>query len=335
MNKNKITGIISIALCAVIALVLIIALIPTESEKNNPFLVGEGELPMIAAHRGGGYSNPENTMLAFREAVYTYGVDIIESDLYLTKDGHLVYNHDSYIDQTCNVNGDISRTEVDILCSNTANRHYIKDMTLEELKQYNFGYYFRASDGSYPYRDVSDLGTAGVEIATAEQLFAEFYLTHPDLLFIIEIKNSGERGKAACESLGTILEKYPEYKDNVVVSSFHADVEHEIKKNYPDLMRGASLFSAASFIITEQMGISCLDGAGYDCLQLPVGYDVGIQIRFDLEQYVKKAHERNIAVQYWTINDETTMRRLIELGCDAITTDNPALLAKVLEDYRK
>ena len=27
---------------------------------------------------------------------------IIESDLYLTKDGYLVYNHDSYIDETCN-----------------------------------------------------------------------------------------------------------------------------------------------------------------------------------------------------------------------------------------
>ncbi|MBQ2738339.1 MAG: glycerophosphodiester phosphodiesterase, partial [Clostridia bacterium] len=42
---------------------------------------------MIAAHRGGGECNPENTLLAFREAVMTYRVDIIESDLYLTKDG--------------------------------------------------------------------------------------------------------------------------------------------------------------------------------------------------------------------------------------------------------
>ncbi len=58
---------------------------------------------MIAAHRGGGVSNPENTLLAFREAVYTIGVDIIESDLYLKKDGYLVYNHDAYIDRTCNI----------------------------------------------------------------------------------------------------------------------------------------------------------------------------------------------------------------------------------------
>ena len=67
------------------------------------------------AHRGASEYAPENTMLAFREAVNTIGIDIIESDLYLTKDGYLVYNHDSYIDETCNINGDISLKEVDTI----------------------------------------------------------------------------------------------------------------------------------------------------------------------------------------------------------------------------
>ena len=49
---------------------------PKKSVQNNPFLVGEGNLPMIAAHRGGGLCNPENTMLAFRAAVNTFHVDI-------------------------------------------------------------------------------------------------------------------------------------------------------------------------------------------------------------------------------------------------------------------
>ena len=67
---------------------------------------------MIAAHRGGTDNNPENTMLAYRKAVREIGIDIVESDLYLTKDGHLIYNHDSYIDETCNVNGNISYDEM-------------------------------------------------------------------------------------------------------------------------------------------------------------------------------------------------------------------------------
>ena len=114
-------------------LVVVNVIPPKKNVERNPFLVEEGDLPMIAAHRGGGDLNPENTVRAFREAVKTYKVDIIESDLYLTKDVYLVYNHDSYLDETCNVNGDISLDEVKALCENKENRHYISDMTLEEL----------------------------------------------------------------------------------------------------------------------------------------------------------------------------------------------------------
>ena len=49
---------------------------------------------------------------------------------------------------------------------------------------------------------------------------------------------------------------------------------------------------------------------------------------------IARAHRRGMAVQYWTINDESDMRTLIELGCDAIMTDNPELLIKVLEEYK-
>ncbi len=47
-----------------------------------------------------------------------------------------------------------------------------------------------------------------------------------------------------------------------------------------------------------------------------------------------RGHRRNIAVQYWTINDADEMRELIELGCDCIMTDNPVLLKQVLEEYQ-
>ena len=104
MKKHKAIKIIVLVLAVVIAFLVVINLIPpTKNVIENPFVVAKGELPMIAAHRGGGDNNPENTMLAFREAVNTIGVDIIESDLYLTKDGYLVYNHDSYIDENFRV----------------------------------------------------------------------------------------------------------------------------------------------------------------------------------------------------------------------------------------
>ena len=146
--KKIILKILGILFVMIVGFMVIINVIPPKKNvENNPFIVAKGELPMIAAHRGGGDNNPENTMLAFREAVNTIGIDIIESDLYLTKDGYLVYNHDSYIDETCNVNGDISFEEVETLCENEENRHFIKDMTLAELEQYNFGYYFENENG--------------------------------------------------------------------------------------------------------------------------------------------------------------------------------------------
>ena len=91
-------------ICVLGAIVLIFAVIniipPKKNVAENPFVVEKGQLPMIAAHRGGSISNPENTVLAFKEAVNTIGVDILEGDLYLTKDGKLVMNHDSYVDET-------------------------------------------------------------------------------------------------------------------------------------------------------------------------------------------------------------------------------------------
>ena len=176
MKKFKALKIIGIIVAALVLFWTVINVIPPKKNvESNPFIVEKGSLPMIAAHRGGGVSNPENTMLAFREAVKTFKVDIIESDLYLTKDGYLVYNHDAYIDETCNVNGEMTLDEVEELCRDKSKRHYIKDMTLAELEKYNFGYYFENKDGEYIYRDVEDPAAYGLQIATVDKLFEEFY----------------------------------------------------------------------------------------------------------------------------------------------------------------
>ena len=335
MKKHKGLKIFGIIVAAIVVFFLVINIIPPKHNvENNPFVVGKGKLPMIAAHRGGGENNPENTMLAFREAVKTIQVDIIESDLYLTKDGYLVYNHDSYIDETCNVNGDISLEEVEALCENKENRHYIKDMTLAELEQYNFGYYFEDENGERIYKDVTDLEGTGLQIATVDKLFAEFYESHPDLLFIVEIKNDGELGYKACEILSETLNQYPGYRDQIVVGTFHDEIEEELKSKYSDLLRGAPTGTAAKFVLTQYLGVNIFDNSDFACLQIPTSYDLGIEIFLDNQGLIDRAHRRNIAVQYWTINDADEMRHLIELGCDCIMTDNPELLRSVLKEYK-
>lgn len=61
----------------------------------------------ICAHRGASDTHPENTLAAFREAI-RLGTHMIEFDVALTKDGHLVLMHDSTVDRTTNGEGPVS-----------------------------------------------------------------------------------------------------------------------------------------------------------------------------------------------------------------------------------
>ncbi len=324
-----------VILAAIVLFFVAINVIPPKKNvQTNPFIIEKGERPMIAAHRGGADNNPENTMLAYRKAV-ELGVDIVESDLYLTADGYLVCNHDSYIDETCDINGDISLDDVEDLCEDKKNRHEIGDMTLEELRQYNFGYYFEeqgTKERIYKDKTMDEVRELGLVIPTVDELFGAFYESNRDLMFIVEIKNSGDDGYRACELLNEALNRYPEYRDNVVVGTFNDEIETELKENYSDLLRGAPTGTAAKFIITQLLGVNIFDTSDFACLQIPISYDIGFELGLDKKTLIDRAHRRNIAVQYWTINDEEEMRELIALGCDCIMTDDPILLKQVLDD---
>ena len=140
-KKLKITGII---LGSILVFFLLINVIPPKKVMaTNPFISTSG-LPMLCAHRGGGRSNPENTLKAYKASVKDYGTQIVESDLYMTKDGYLVYNHNAYINETSDVEERLGTTE----------KVYIEDLNLDELKDFNFGYKFQDKDGNYPRRTI-------------------------------------------------------------------------------------------------------------------------------------------------------------------------------------
>ena len=130
----------------------------------------------------------------------------------------------------------------------------------------------------------------------------------------------------ACEKRPVSLETLEKIAD---------EIEQELKNQYPHLMRGASTGSAAKFVLTQFVGLNIFDNGDFACLQIPMSYDLGIEINLVNKSIIRRAHRRNIAVQYWTINDADDMRTLIELGCDCIMTDNPALLREVLAEYSR
>ena len=329
MKEHRRLKTAAISLTAYFLFLLVINMIPPKKNvEANPFLVEAGGRPLIAAHRGGGINYPENTMLAFREAVRTAGADILEGDLHLTKDGHLVFSHKNYIDETCNVNGDIPLETVKRLCEDTKNRHYIFNMTLAELQQYNFGYYFEDREGVRIYKNAEDSAAMGLQIATLDQLFSEFYGDYPELMFLLEIKGSENRGINGAKALWMDLEQYPEYIDRTVVGTFHDEVEDYLRTHCPRLLRGASTESAVVFTATQLLRLNYFDKSDFACLQIPY-----LPLGLTGASLIRRAHSRNIAVQFWTVNDEKQMRKLIKLGCDCIITDDPLLLKQVMNEY--
>jgi len=75
----------------------------------SSFSAGHIELPVkgLCAHRGSMATHPENTLLALDAAVKA-GTHMIEFDVALTLDGHLVLMHDGTVDRTTNGSGKVT-----------------------------------------------------------------------------------------------------------------------------------------------------------------------------------------------------------------------------------
>ena len=317
--------VLPLILAAIVLFFAAINLIPPKKVMaHNPFVKEKDALPMIAAHRGGSVDTPENTLLAFRTAVASFGVQICESDLWMTADGHLVFSHDASINR--------------MACPEDAEPVIIAEHTLQELRAYNMGYNFADPDsGEYVYRQLSDAEqeALGLKILEFHELLEEFYEREKGLLFIVEIKNPGEAGCAAADIIDrTLTERFPDYKNSFVVGTFHPEIERYLQEQHPTLLCGASTSGAAEFIFTTLLGVNLFSGEAFSCLQIPMSYKIkGVTLDLTRQCIISRAHRRNIAVQYWTINRPEDMRALIEKGVDALMTDDPKLLRQVLEEY--
>lgn len=64
-----------------------------------------------------------------------------------------------------------------------------------------------------------------------------------------------------------------------------------------------------------------------DCLQVP---RVAGRIRVVTEASLRRAHDANVQVHVWTIDDAAQMQELLDLGVDGIMTDRADILRQVL-----
>ncbi len=128
-------------------------LVDVISKYDENTLVRE---PFIIGHRGIPSKCPENTLESAIEA-YKNGADMIENDIYLTKDNEIVIMHDDTVDRTTNGTG------------------RVEDFTLAELKELSVN---KQYPDTYP----------DAKIPTLREFFEEF--KDKDVLHFIELKTS-------------------------------------------------------------------------------------------------------------------------------------------------
>ncbi|MDR1629438.1 MAG: hypothetical protein LBS36_04400 [Oscillospiraceae bacterium] len=278
--------------------------------SKNPYIMPVGS-PLVAAHRSGGGLFPENTLNAFERCVNSddFRTDIFEFDLHLTKDDVLVVLHDGTLDRTSDAVEYFGKKDI-----------RASDYSFAELRALNMGENYVAPDGSRPYaglrgKDIPE----NLRVVRVEEVF-DFLEKHGKFSYIIDIKDGGERGKRATDVFYAILSE-KKLLGRVFAASFHGEINRYQHEAYPDMMRSAGPKEVLKIYLYSLFGISAEPGTfTFDALQIP---DDSYVINLATTRFINYAHKHDIAVQYWTINDEEKMNSLKEKGADAIITDLP------------
>ena len=279
----------------------------------------------LSAHRAGGDLAPEETKSAFRLCMEAtdYKVDVLEFDVHLTKDNQLVLLHDHELARTSN--GEQLFFKGVKIC----------DLTLDELKTVNFGYNFQDPETKeYVYRrDMTPAEIAANEIGIfpLEDILTYVEGVRPlkDMHYVIEIKDKGERGR---KSMDILYQKMVEHDilDRTIVGTFNGDITNYIDKEYKGkVTRSAGIMEVVNFYYSFLWGTKLnVEKLGFRVLQIPTGLNGFFD--FSTAAFIDYAHTYGIAVQYWTINDAETVKKLAKNGADCIMTDNPAMAYEAL-----
>jgi glycerophosphoryl diester phosphodiesterase len=167
-------------------------------------LLRPGGQLMVVAHRGSSGTAPENTIAAFTSAVNA-GVDMIELDIRMTKDFHLVVIHDRDVQRTTNGAG------------------FVWDMTLQDLRFLDAGSWFSPrfrAERIPTLREVMDMLPARVGLN-------------------IEVKTDGDpRKKHALEESLVLTLREQRMEGRVLVSSFDHNHLRRLHRLDPDLHLG-------------------------------------------------------------------------------------------------
>jgi glycerophosphoryl diester phosphodiesterase len=241
----------------------------------------------LYAHRGASAERPENTLIAFQRAV-EIGVDSLELDVHLARDGVFVVAHDDTAMRMCG--------------SPLAWR----DIDAADAARLDAGWGFVTGDGARPFAG------KGVGVPTFESILVEFPRMH------VNVDLKGEDAVKAMLELVRRLRA----EDRVTLASFHTATMVAVRRRGYGGETGLSQGEVATLLAMPALLWRQLPFTG-TAAQIPTHQGA---LRFDRSTFIAKCHSLGLRVDFWTIDEPTEAQRLLGLGADGIITNDPAAL---------
>jgi glycerophosphoryl diester phosphodiesterase len=232
---------------------------------------------IIYAHRGASGYAPENTMTAFQQALLC-NADGIELDVQLTRDGTVVVLHDHKIDRTSNGKG------------------WLKNFTLAELRQYDFGSWF-----SSEFR--------GEPLPTLDETLA--WLATTSLRLNIEIKNGPVIYAGIEAKVVAAIDRY-QLADRVIISSFYHPSLQKVKLLNPKLQTGV-LFDCRPLSVLALAHDCAADWLHPNWQNLDAAW-------------VTEAKAAGLGINAYTVNKADEYKWITDFAIDGIFSNYPDLL---------
>lgn len=244
------------------------------------------------AHRGASAYAPEHTIAAYKLGQQLKG-DYIEIDLQMTKDGHLVAMHDETVNRTTNGKG------------------FVKEHTLEEMKQLNVGSFFNEK---YP-----NLAKKEFENAKVPKLKEIIEMFGHNANYYIETKSPDEYPGME-EKLLEII-KYYQISDKVIIQSFSEESLQKIHSLHANI----PLVQLLSYQKSVQLNELEIEKYKTYCIGLGMNY------KYIDSAYVKKIKKHGLEVHPFTVDNEKDMKKLLSWGVDGMFTNYPDRLHSILD----
>lgn len=254
--------------------------------------------PLVIAHRGASGSHPENTLPAFLRAI-ELGSDLVELDLRMTRDGHVVVIHDATVDRTTNGNG------------------LIAELTLAQVKALDAGYAFSPDGGkTFPFRGL------GITVPTLEEVLGAL----PEQLLMLEVKVGTTR--MIRQVIATLRRLKALERVSIELFSIKTRMAKLMRSLEPNLTTGHTRAELVKFVALAKLGLGWRFRRRGFAIEMPPRRN---RLAVSSKRTLKAAARRGIPMFVWTVNNEKDMRRFLDWGAAGLFTDHPEALRKLVD----